>query len=207
MFVMMQALKEGNISCLPRGLSVLNNYTQMTTGSKWGAVIVKNLTAALITITKGVKITWVIAANAISKVGVVPGKLEKLDEMQGIQRTKMSVEQRKEALFLQLDLSGLEGWSAKDQAAACALLAEYQDISSLKHGEFGCTDLAKHEIKVIDDKPFKDRFQRIPPPMVDEIFAHMKEMLEAGMIHPSQSPWCNAVVQEGWMSVLLHWLL
>ena len=30
--------------------------------------------------------------------------------------------------------------------------------------------------------------------MVEEVCAHMKEMLEAGAIHPSQSPWCNAVV-------------
>ena len=30
--------------------------------------------------------------------------------------------------------------------------------------------------------------------MLDEVHAHMKEMLEAGYIHLSQSPWCNAVV-------------
>ena len=30
--------------------------------------------------------------------------------------------------------------------------------------------------------------------MVDEVHAHMKEMLEAGTICPSQSPWCNTVV-------------
>ena len=30
--------------------------------------------------------------------------------------------------------------------------------------------------------------------MVEEVRAHMKEMLEAGTICPSQSPWCNAVM-------------
>ena len=30
--------------------------------------------------------------------------------------------------------------------------------------------------------------------MLDEVHAHVKEMLEAGTICPSQSPWCNAVV-------------
>ena len=29
------------------------------------------------------------------------------------------------------------------------------------------------------------------PPMVDEVHAHMKEMLEVGAICPSQTPWCN----------------
>ena len=105
----------------------------------------------------------------------------------------MSVEYRKKVLFQQLDLSGLEGWSVETQAATHTLLAEYHDIFSLEPEELGCTDLPKHEIRVID-KPFKKRFQRIPPPMVDEVCAHMKEMLEAGAICPSQSLWCNAVV-------------
>ena len=30
--------------------------------------------------------------------------------------------------------------------------------------------------------------------MVDEVSAHIKEMLEVGTIHPSQSPWFNAVI-------------
>ena len=30
--------------------------------------------------------------------------------------------------------------------------------------------------------------------MVDEVHAHMEGMLEAGTIHPNQSPWCNVVV-------------
>ena len=106
----------------------------------------------------------------------------------------MSVGQRKEVLFQQLDLSGLEGWSSKDQVALHVLLVEYHDIFSLEPGELGCTDLAKHEIKFTDDEPFKETFWRIPPPMVDEVHAHMKEMLEAGAICPNQSPWCKAIV-------------
>ena len=49
-------------------------------------------------------------------------------------------------------------------------------------------------IKVIDDECFKERFQRIPPHMVDKVHAHVKEMLEVGAICPSQSPWCNVVL-------------
>ena len=44
------------------------------------------------------------------------------------------------------------------------------------------------------DEPFTERFWRIPQPMVEEVRGHMKEMLEAGAIHPSQSPWCNVIV-------------
>ena len=58
----------------------------------------------------------------------------------------------------------------------------------------GCTDLVRHEIGVLDDELFKERFQKIPPPMVDEVHANIKEMLEVGAICQSQSLWCNAVV-------------
>ena len=114
--------------------------------------------------------------------------------MQDIQQTKMSIEQRKEMLLQQLDLSRLEGWSGANCASAHALLSEYHDIFLLEPGELGCTSLAKHEIKVVDDEPFNERFQRIPPNMVVEVRAHMRKMLETGTIHPSQSPWCNAVM-------------
>ena len=67
--VMMQVLQQGDGSCLPHELSIINTYTRMATGSKQVAVMVKNLTATLITIAKGVKIVWVVAVNAIPQVG------------------------------------------------------------------------------------------------------------------------------------------
>ena len=70
----------------------------------------------------------------------------------------MIIEQRKKLLFQQLDLSGLDKWSDRNQAAAQALLAEYHDIFSLEPGELGCMDLTKHDIRVIDDESFKERF-------------------------------------------------
>ena len=84
-------------------------------------------------------------------------------------------------LFQQPELSGLEGWCDKNQAATQVLLPEYQDIFSLEPGELGCTDLVRHEIRVVDDEPFKERFWRILPAMVDEVHAHMKEMLKAAL--------------------------
>ena len=50
------------------------------------------------------------------------------------------------------------------------------EIFSLETGELGCTDLAKHEMRVVKDEPFKERFQRIPPLMAEEVRAHVKEM-------------------------------
>ena len=53
----------------------------------------------------------------------------------------------------------------------------------------------KHKIKIDDSEPFKEHFIRhIPPPLLDEVRQHVDEMLEAGAIRLSNSPWCNAVV-------------
>ena len=78
----------------------------------WGkqvAVIEKNLMAILITVTKGINVTHVVGANGVPQMEVVSGTLETLDEIQGIQQTRMLVEWRRNVLFQQLDLSGLEG--------------------------------------------------------------------------------------------------
>ena len=191
---MMQTPEKGEEPCLPHGLCVANTYTKMTTGNKHVAVVIKNQMAALIMIGKCIKIAWIVAANRVPPVEVMPGTLEKLDKIQGIQWTQMTFEWRKEMLLQQLDLSGLEGWSGANHTSAHALLIKYHDVFSLEPRELGCTSLAKQEIWVVNDEPFKDRFQRIPPPMVEEVRAHMKEMLDVGALHPSQSPSCNTVM-------------
>ena len=48
-------------------------------------------------------------------------------------------------------------------------------------------------IKVTNDAPFKEQFRQIPP-LLEEVHTHLPEMLDSGVICPSQSLWCNAVV-------------
>ena len=62
--------------------------------------------------------------------------------------------------------------------------------------EIGHTKASEHIIELKDPNVtlFKERFRRILPPQVDEVREHLKLMLDAGAIQPSNSPWCNAVV-------------
>ena len=158
MHVMIQSLKGGDGSYLPHSLSVVNMYTKVISGNKQVGVVVKNLMAILITIAKGIKVAQVVAVNVVPPVEMAPITLEGLNEVQGIQLTKMLVERRKEVLLQQLDLSGQDKWSEANQVATHTLLAEYHDIFSFEPEELGCTDLAKHEIRVVDDEPFKEQF-------------------------------------------------
>ena len=82
----------------------------------------------------------------------------------------------------------------QEQGGACSLLAGYHYIFFLDSCQLGCLDLAWHIFKVMDDEPFKEKFRWIPPLMVEEVWAHVKEMPEVGAIGPSQSPRWNAVV-------------
>ena len=74
------------------------------------------------------------------------------------------------------------------------MLMEHHNIFSLEQNEIGCTDTAEHVIELLDTEPFKERFRRIAPPLVEEVREHIQEMLDGGAIRPSQSPWCNAIV-------------
>ena len=93
-------------------------------------------------------------------------------------------------LFDLLDLKGLEAWPEVEQRKARELIEEYQDIFALKDTELGHTKLIKHEIKLLDDKPFKERYRRIPPQQFEEVRKHLEEMVNIGAIRKSQ---CNCI--------------
>ena len=49
------------------------------------------------------------------------------------------------------------------------LLMEYHDIFSLYKNEIGYTNAAEHVIELLDEEPFKEKFRRIAPPLLDEV--------------------------------------
>ena len=78
---MTQSLKGSDRPHFPHGLSVVNTYTKVISRSKQVVAVIKNLTAAPITITKGVKVTQVVVANVVLQVEGTSGTLENLDEI------------------------------------------------------------------------------------------------------------------------------
>ena len=101
---------------------------------------------------------------------------------------------RQEKLLKKLNLDRLTHWSPENAVAVRELVLAYHDVFTLESNELGCTSAIEHEICIKNDEPFKERFWRIPPPLLEEVCASLQDMLEAGAIHPSQSPWCNVVI-------------
>ena len=81
-YVMTQSPEKGEEPCLPNGLCVANTYTEMTTGNKC-CHSDKNQMAVLITIGKGGKITWMVAANRVPPVEVMPRTLREVGQNAG----------------------------------------------------------------------------------------------------------------------------
>ena len=171
-----------------------NMYTELRKGSKKVVVVVWNNTAYPQTLQKKTPVARAMATQPVPKTPK-PGSLQVQDEVcPDPQTPKLMIRQRHGRLFNELDLSGLDFWAPELADKAHQLLAKYHNVFSLDPAELGCTHSTKHTIKVTDNTPFKERFRWIPPPMVEEVRNHLREMLESGAIRPSQSAWCNAVV-------------
>ena len=91
-------------------------------------------------------------------------------------------------------LEQLKEWPPELALKFERMLMEHHHIFSLEKNEIGCTDSAEHIIELMDDEPFKERFQRIAPPLLEEVRENLQDMLDGGAIRPSKSPWCNAIV-------------
>ena len=178
---------------LPPGLIVTGAYMVLKRGNKTVPIILHNTTGSPIILKKGQKVAWVQAANEVPWSCLKPGTLESLETPE-TWKPSLSVEEHKEKLMTTLDLLGLDHWPKDKAGHAHELLMEYHDIFSLDDNELGCASQVKHNIKVTNDEPFKERFWHIPPPLLEEVRTHMNDMLQVGTIRPSSSPWCNTVV-------------
>ena len=191
--VMVQTLHTQD-GTLPPGITMQNTYTELRMGSKKVVVVVQNYTAYPQTLWKKTPVARAMAMQLVPNIPE-PGSLQVQDEVcPNLQTPKLMIRQRHGKLFDELDLSGLDSWAPKLADKAHRLLAKYHDVLSLDLAELGCTHSTEHTIKVTDDTPFKEQFRQIPPPMVEEVRDHLREMLESSTIRPSQSAWCNAVI-------------
>lgn len=124
---------------------------------------------------------------SLTTVNVVDSWTPDLSQKQGIKSKSTSLQD----LGVVIDTDNLT--HDQQQKAEC-VLNKWSDIFSKGPSDLGKADIVKHEIKLTDETPFKDPYRRIPPGLYDEVRVHLKEMLEAGAIRESQSPFSSNVV-------------
>ena len=91
-------------------------------------------------------------------------------------------------------MEGIDKWTDDQQQAAKDLLVASADVFSKDDLDLGKCNILKHDIKITDPQPFKERYRRIPPHLYEEVKAHLQEMVEVGAIRRRFSPWASAVV-------------
>ena len=74
------------------------------------------------------------------------------------------------------------------------LVEEYTDVFSKNDLDLGYFAGVQHRIDLEDDRPFKQRYRRIPPHMFEEVADHLRQLEANGVIRPSKSPFSSPVV-------------
>ena len=196
--VMTQAPYYEDHANLPNGLYICQSYTELKDGSRNIGLVVHNGTSRPISMNGGRIISRVVTANVVPNAELSPKLLQELNKDEEEPTKKLTMEERQELLMQVLQERGgldmLKKWEKPYADQARQLLMEFHNVFLLEKNKMGCTDTTEHVIKLTKSEPFKERFQRIAPPLMDEVCQHLQEMLDGGAIWPSTSPWCNAVV-------------
>ena len=169
------------------GLCVLHTLTRLQMRSGKVSVVMSD---SPIYLKKGMRIARVESMSPVPPAELSPEVQAALGEE--MQPEPLSVAAQQEKLLGKLNLDSLSSWIPGNAAVARELVLTFHDIFTLDDNELGCMSAIKHEIQITDSEPFKEWFRWIPPPLLEDVRTSLRDMLEAGAIHPSQSPWCNA---------------
>ena len=149
--------------------------------------MVRNTSDSLIFLKKGVPVARVVSVSLVPPTEL---SLEMEAVLGAESRPEPMLVVPRQKLLEKLNLDGLAHWSPGNAVAVRELVLAYHDVFTLESNELACTSAIEHK----NNKPFKEWFQCIPPPLLEEVHTSLRDMLEAGAIHPSQSLWCNVVV-------------
>lgn len=75
-----------------------------------------------------------------------------------------------------------------------SFLASYSDIFAVDNTDLGCFPGIEHEINTGNHAPIHQKPYRIPVSQRAEVKAQFADMLKAGVIEPSNSPWSSPLV-------------
>ena len=150
-----------------------------------------NLSSRPVTLEKGTVVAIIKAANIIPPMLAAKPQYDNNNIKDEIPEETPA---RLEKLFSKLDLSGMESWDKEQKDKMKKVFEDYHHLFALEDLELDKTYLVKHIIKLEDPKPFHKQYRLITPHQYEEVKKHLKEMVEIGAIHKSNSPWASEVV-------------
>lgn len=87
------------------------------------------------------------------------------------------------------------------------MLTDFQDVFAKHDLDLGCLSAIKHRIDTKDANPVKHKMRRTPLGFQHQEEEHLKKMLDAGIIQPSNSELASAPVlvkKKRWKCKVVH---
>ncbi|KAL0161439.1 hypothetical protein M9458_045164 [Cirrhinus mrigala] len=179
------ALIEGHPSLqLPQDVLVGKLLANVKRGC--APVRVMNLSQRVVTIKRHTNLASVVL---VDKVVEFPDK--KHDEA-GNSGACLSLDQV--VTSCEVDLSEAAVESEGQRTLLKDLLDKNADVFSQHPLDYGHTTTVQHEIPLVDPRPFRLPYRRIPPSQLQDVRRLLMEMETAGVIRPSKSPYASPVV-------------
>ena len=184
-----------------KDMTVARQIQVLKLGSNKIPVVLRNLSCRTLKVRKGMKIAHVEASNIVP-IMVNQGLPENMLEKEAGNAPKSTLlknvpdtkEETIDKILESLSLQGIESWSKQQQQSAKSLIRAYQHLFALTLSKLGKTSLVQKDVKLDDETPFKERYERIPLHQYEEVMKHLQEMLEIGAIQQSTSLWASPIV-------------
>ncbi len=201
---MLTMADQGEYSNLPNGLVIAPTVQTLSGTSKAATRVSIGITNVT---TKPISIPARTNLCELFQVSLVPrepqpvdaeqhleGKLLQAQQVSVSDTTGTDSKQTNNSSFLEkfkLDTTDLDSDQKKHVED---LLLRWRHVFAESDFDLGHTTTVEHDITLTDDKPFKERYRRIPPNMYEEVRQHLKEMLDCDVIRISKSPFASPVV-------------
>lgn len=93
-----------------------------------------------------------------------------------------------------VDLRGAATDTEEQRMLLKELIDKNKDVFSWHPTDYGHTKTVQHEIPLVDSKPFRLPYRKIPPSQWQDVRKLLIDMEAAGVIRPSKSPYASPVV-------------
>ncbi|XP_056437540.1 uncharacterized protein LOC130374637 [Gadus chalcogrammus] len=123
-------------------------------------------------------------------VGTVVAEMYAVDTATPVRPSDLTAETIDPSLFNFGDSPIPKEWKSQLQQK----LAERRNVFSLHEWEVGRAKGVEHHIRLHDPRPFRERSRRLAPADIDDVRRHIQQLLAAGIITESRSPYASPIV-------------
>ena len=180
--VLLEPLVESDGYWVPEGICVFPSYTRVVKGR--GLVAVANLGNADVKLRPQWKVAKVSYGREITSMW------ERNCEESETVSAERALEHR-QSLGVHVEESQMNEQQLEE---VDKLLYKYREVFAEEEMDLGCATGVEHEIHLTSEVPIKLPYRHIPPKCMTEVKAHIKGLLEQGVIEESVSPYAAPIV-------------